>query len=82
MKFLMSFLFVNVLFFSSCSNSTKNENDKSNMVFIEDTVSGEFKEESEDFLPSDSVGVKDPKTGEYIMMTYEEAEKITESEKK
>lgn len=82
MKHLTSILFVIIFLFTSCNNSISNESDKKDMVFIEDTVGGEFKEITEDFLPSDSVGVKDLNTGEYIMMTYEEAKKLTESENK
>ncbi|CAG0992182.1 hypothetical protein FLAV_02368 [Flavobacteriales bacterium] len=76
MKTPSSLLIILVFILSSCNNSVNTETDKNDMVFIEDTLSGNFSESSAELLPTDSVGVKNPKTGEYEMMTYEEAKKL------
>ncbi|NUM50483.1 MAG: hypothetical protein HUU48_05150 [Flavobacteriales bacterium] len=76
MKTPSPLLIILVFILSSCNNSVNTETDKNDMVFIEDTLSGNFTESSAELLPTDSVGVKNPETGEYEMMTYEEAKKL------
>lgn len=76
MKTLNPLFIILVFILTSCNTSVNNETDKSDMVFIEDTLSGNFTEASSELLPTDSVGVKNPETGEYEMMTYEEAKKL------
>ena len=76
MKCKIPTLIILVFILYSCNNAANTETDKNNLVFIEDTLSGNFTEASTELLPEDSVGIKNPETGEYEMMTYEEAKKL------